>query len=347
MWLGPDSRGQQPLISEAVRGEGAFLVDWEGDRFMQGVHELADLAPRDVVAKAITRRMHRDRASAHVARRPPPRRGVLGAPLPDDPGHLPRARRRPGHRADPGRARPATTPPAASRPTCGAARPCPGSTPPARSPARACTAPTGSPPTRCSRAWSSRAGSPRCCPASCRPWRDPAADRRPAGLVDAGVRRAAAGGDDRAGRRAAHARTAWPPRPSGSTSSLATPAGVVGQDAWETTNLVTISAAARRGRAAARGDPRLALARGLPRPRRRALVRAPRLVDRRRRADRRVPARLRHRAGTRRGAGVTSARRRSRRCSTSCRGAGLDPERGLRRHRRAPSRRTCPAARST
>ncbi|HEY3528648.1 MAG TPA: L-aspartate oxidase [Nocardioides sp.] len=57
MWLGPDSRGQQPLISEAVRGEGAFLVDWEGRRLMRGVHELADLAPRDVVAKAITRRM--------------------------------------------------------------------------------------------------------------------------------------------------------------------------------------------------------------------------------------------------------------------------------------------------
>ncbi|EON25358.1 L-aspartate oxidase [Nocardioides sp. CF8] len=57
MYLGPDSQGQQPLISEAVRGEGAFLVDFEGDRFMQGQHELADLAPRDVVAKAITRRM--------------------------------------------------------------------------------------------------------------------------------------------------------------------------------------------------------------------------------------------------------------------------------------------------
>jgi L-aspartate oxidase len=56
-YLGPDSRGQQPLISEAVRGEGAFLVDDEGRRFMQGVHELADLAPRDVVAKAIMRRM--------------------------------------------------------------------------------------------------------------------------------------------------------------------------------------------------------------------------------------------------------------------------------------------------
>ena len=57
MYLGPDSTGQQPLISEAVRGEGAFLVDFEGNRFMQGQHELADLAPRDVVAKAIMRRM--------------------------------------------------------------------------------------------------------------------------------------------------------------------------------------------------------------------------------------------------------------------------------------------------
>jgi L-aspartate oxidase len=57
MWLGTDSQGQQPLISEAVRGEGAFLVDFEGNRFMQGQHPLADLAPRDVVAKAITRRM--------------------------------------------------------------------------------------------------------------------------------------------------------------------------------------------------------------------------------------------------------------------------------------------------
>jgi L-aspartate oxidase len=61
MYLGPDSRGQQPLISEAVRGEGAFLVDGPpedgGTRFMRGVHELADLAPRDVVAKAIMRRM--------------------------------------------------------------------------------------------------------------------------------------------------------------------------------------------------------------------------------------------------------------------------------------------------
>ncbi|GAA4574582.1 L-aspartate oxidase [Planotetraspora kaengkrachanensis] len=58
LWLGEGSTGQQPLVSEAVRGEGAVLVDANGDRFMQDVHELADLAPRDVVAKAITRKMH-------------------------------------------------------------------------------------------------------------------------------------------------------------------------------------------------------------------------------------------------------------------------------------------------
>ncbi len=56
-YLGDESRGQQPLVSEAVRGEGAFLVDADGTRFMAGVHELADLAPRDVVAKAIMARM--------------------------------------------------------------------------------------------------------------------------------------------------------------------------------------------------------------------------------------------------------------------------------------------------
>ncbi|WP_062350148.1 L-aspartate oxidase [Herbidospora yilanensis] len=57
LWLGHESTGQQPLVSEAVRGEGAVLVDSAGERFMVGVHELADLAPRDVVAKAIMRRM--------------------------------------------------------------------------------------------------------------------------------------------------------------------------------------------------------------------------------------------------------------------------------------------------
>ncbi|MFF2350009.1 L-aspartate oxidase [Kitasatospora sp. NPDC058115] len=57
LWLGPEAHGQQPLISEAVRGEGAHLVDADGVRFMVGQHELAELAPRDIVTKAITRRM--------------------------------------------------------------------------------------------------------------------------------------------------------------------------------------------------------------------------------------------------------------------------------------------------
>ncbi|MFC6879726.1 L-aspartate oxidase [Actinomadura yumaensis] len=57
LWLGDGARGQQPLISEAVRGEGAHLVDRSGERFMPARHDLAELAPRDVVAKGIMTRM--------------------------------------------------------------------------------------------------------------------------------------------------------------------------------------------------------------------------------------------------------------------------------------------------
>jgi L-aspartate oxidase len=57
LWCGPDATGQQALISEAVRGEGAILLDAAGQRVMKGVHPQEDLAPRDVVASAISQRM--------------------------------------------------------------------------------------------------------------------------------------------------------------------------------------------------------------------------------------------------------------------------------------------------
>jgi L-aspartate oxidase len=56
LYTGPTT-GRRPLVTEAVRGEGAVLLDRAGRRFLDGVHPLADLAPRDVVAAAITRRM--------------------------------------------------------------------------------------------------------------------------------------------------------------------------------------------------------------------------------------------------------------------------------------------------
>lgn len=57
LYLGSGVKGQLTLISEAVRGEGALLLDTDGARFMPEVHPLAELAPRDVVAHAIVRRM--------------------------------------------------------------------------------------------------------------------------------------------------------------------------------------------------------------------------------------------------------------------------------------------------
>jgi L-aspartate oxidase len=54
LWTGAGAEGQQLLVSEAVRGEGAFLVDASGKRVMVGRHPLADLAPRDVVAKCMS-----------------------------------------------------------------------------------------------------------------------------------------------------------------------------------------------------------------------------------------------------------------------------------------------------
>jgi L-aspartate oxidase len=48
----------RPLLSEALRGDGAILRDQHGVAFMASVHPLADLAPRDVVARAIAHRLN-------------------------------------------------------------------------------------------------------------------------------------------------------------------------------------------------------------------------------------------------------------------------------------------------
>jgi L-aspartate oxidase len=53
------SRGQCPLITEALRGAGAVLVDMAGRPVMAGQHPLADLAPRDVVSAVMQQRMTR------------------------------------------------------------------------------------------------------------------------------------------------------------------------------------------------------------------------------------------------------------------------------------------------
>ncbi len=55
----------RPLLSEALRGDGAVLRDERGVAFMAGEHSLGDLAPRDVVSRAITRRLL-DRGVDHL-----------------------------------------------------------------------------------------------------------------------------------------------------------------------------------------------------------------------------------------------------------------------------------------
>jgi len=56
--------GSRHLISEAVRGEGAHLVDVNGYRFMQDYDSAGELAPRDVVSRAITAQMDKTRHSS-------------------------------------------------------------------------------------------------------------------------------------------------------------------------------------------------------------------------------------------------------------------------------------------
>ena len=55
--VGEEDGGALPLLTEALRGDGAQLIDGTGRRFMIDVHVDAELAPRDVVARAVWRRV--------------------------------------------------------------------------------------------------------------------------------------------------------------------------------------------------------------------------------------------------------------------------------------------------
>jgi len=57
MLFDPLGTGRRPLITEALRGEGAVLRDARGDSVTAGAHPMGDLAPRDVVAAAIDARL--------------------------------------------------------------------------------------------------------------------------------------------------------------------------------------------------------------------------------------------------------------------------------------------------
>jgi len=57
LWSDSTAHGQHGLITEALRGAGAHLLDDAGNRFMVGRHQLAELAPRDVVAAEMHRVM--------------------------------------------------------------------------------------------------------------------------------------------------------------------------------------------------------------------------------------------------------------------------------------------------
>ena len=154
-------RDPAPLATEALRGEGALLINARGERFMRAVHDDAELGPRDVVARAVYRRGRErarrlprlpsawDAGSSSISRRwwPPAAR----------PASIPRASRSRWRR------RPITTWAASSPTRRGAARST-GFGLAARSPRPAPMAPTGLPPTPCSRRSCSAPASPAISP---------------------------------------------------------------------------------------------------------------------------------------------------------------------------------------
>ena len=108
-------RDPAPLATEALRGEGATLINAAGERFMLKIHPLAELAPRDIVARAVHAEIAAGRGAFLDCRdgdRRAFRRGV-----PDGLRLLPRRRHRSGARSRSRSRRPRTTTWAACSPT--------------------------------------------------------------------------------------------------------------------------------------------------------------------------------------------------------------------------------------
>lgn len=80
--IGSDQTGRSFLISEAIRGEGGRLINNHGEYFMQDVHPMADLAPRDIVARAILQEMKRTGESKVYLRFPDKPRTYLETRFP-------------------------------------------------------------------------------------------------------------------------------------------------------------------------------------------------------------------------------------------------------------------------
>ena len=80
------------LLSEALRGEGALLRNTRGERFMERYHPLTELAPRDVVARAIVSEMTRTGVAARVPGSDASRRGLHSRALPANLRDLPALR---------------------------------------------------------------------------------------------------------------------------------------------------------------------------------------------------------------------------------------------------------------
>ncbi|GAB3879100.1 hypothetical protein GCM10027612_04360 [Microbispora bryophytorum subsp. camponoti] len=159
LWLGEGSTGQQPLVSEAVRGEGAVLIDSSGERFMRGCTSWPTSRPATWSPRRSCVRWRRSAPTTSTSTPPTSARRSGGPGSPPSSPSAASTASTPSPSPSPSPP-PPTTRAAACAPTCTAGPACPACTPVERRPARACTAPTGWPPTPCWKGSSTASASP-------------------------------------------------------------------------------------------------------------------------------------------------------------------------------------------